>query len=85
MHSTEDPKDAEIYRKLTGIFHDVFDDDDIVLRPETTAADVEGWDSLTHIRLVLNVERAFHVRFSAADVAKLKNVGEFVESIRAKL
>jgi len=85
MHRTEDPGVAEIYQKLTGIFHDVFDDDSIVLTPELTAADVEGWDSLTHIRLILSVERAFKVRFNAAEVARLKNVGEFVESIKAKL
>jgi acyl carrier protein len=85
MHRTEDPGITDIYQKLTTIFRDVFGEDHIVLRPESTAADVEGWDSLTHIRLVLSVERAFRVRFSAAEVAKLKNVGEFVESIRAKL
>jgi acyl carrier protein len=85
MHHLEDSGIGEIYQKLTEIFHDVFDDDTIVLCPELTAAGVEGWDSLTHIRVVLNVERAFRVRFNAAEVARLKNVGEFVESIKAKL
>ena len=85
MHHIEDPGIAKIYQKLTGIFHDVFDDDTIVLSPELTAAGVEGWDSLTHIRLILSVERVFRVRFNAAEVARLKNVAEFVESIKAKL
>ena len=75
---------GEIYQKLTGIFRDVFDDDSIALRPQLTADDVDEWDSLSHIRLVLTVEKAFGVKFSAAEIAKLKNVGEFVELIQSK-
>jgi acyl carrier protein len=74
----------EIYQKLTGIFRSVFDDDSIVARPGLTADDVDEWDSLSHIRLVLTVEKAFNVKFSASEVAKLKNVGEFVDLIRSK-
>jgi acyl carrier protein len=55
------------------------------LKAETTADDVDGWDSLSHIRLVLSVEKAFNVKFSAAEVGKLKNVGELVGLIRSKL
>ena len=76
---------TEIYSKLTGIFHNVFDDDGLILAPETTATDVEGWDSLNHIRLVASVEKGFAVKFSAAEVGKLKNVGEFVTLIKSKL
>lgn len=75
----------EIYERLTGVFHDVFDDEDLVLTPQLTANDVEGWDSLTHIRLVLSVEKEFGVKFSSGDVARLKNVGEFAELIAKKL
>jgi acyl carrier protein len=75
---------AEIYQKLTGIFRSVFDDDAIVVRPELTAGEVDEWDSLSHIRLVLSVEQAFGVKFSAAEVGKLKNVGEFVDLIQRK-
>jgi acyl carrier protein len=75
---------AEIYQRLTRIFHDVFDDDSIVVRPDLTADDVEEWDSLSHIRLVLTVEKNFNVKFSASEIAKLKNVGEFVDLIRSK-
>jgi acyl carrier protein len=73
-----------IYTRLTAIFHDVFDDDGIVVTPQLTAADVGEWDSLNHIRLVLEVERKFGVKFSAADVGRLKNVGEFVALIQSK-
>lgn len=75
---------AEIYRKLTDTFHDVFDDESIVVRPELTAKDVEEWDSLSHIRLVLSVEKAFGLKFSASEIGRLKNVGEFVALIQAK-
>ena len=85
MHHSEDLSTAEIYEELTRVFRNVFDDDALVLRPAMTAADVEGWDSLTHIRLILSVERAFRVRFSATEVGRLKNIGEFVEFIKAKL
>lgn len=72
------------YAKLTEIFHDVFDDDSITVTPELTADDVDEWDSLSHIRLVLAVEKKFGLKFSAAEVGRLKNVGEFVSLIEAK-
>jgi len=77
-------KPTEIYEKLTDIFRDVFFEDDLVLSPETTAEDVDGWDSLTHIRLVLAVSKAFGVKFSASEIGNLKNVGEFVGLIEKK-
>ena len=76
---------AEIYQKLTGIFRSVFDDDSIQVKPALTADDVEEWDSLSHIRLVLTVEKAFGVKFSASEIAKLKNVGEFADLIESKI
>lgn len=84
-HGKQDSVALELYSKLTAIFQDVLDDPAIVLRPELTASDVYGWDSLTHVRLVLAVEKAFQVNFSASEVARLKNVGEFVDLIRSKL
>jgi acyl carrier protein len=75
---------TEIYGKLTTIFRDVFDEDGLSLTPETTADDVDGWDSLTHIRLVLAVSKAFGVKFSASEIGNLKNVGEFVALIEKK-
>ncbi len=74
----------DLYTRLTVIFHDVFDDDSIVVTPTLTAADVPEWDSLTHIRLVLAVQKAFKVKFSASQTAELKNVGELADLIRAK-
>jgi acyl carrier protein len=73
-----------IYASLKLIFQDVFDDDTLVITPELTASDVAEWDSLSHIRLMLAVERSFKIKFSAAQTAGLQNVGQLAELIRAK-
>ena len=75
---------ADILTKMTAIFHDVFDNDDIVVTPSLTAEDVPEWDSLTHVRLILAVQKAFNVKFSAAQISNLKNVGDLMDLIRAK-
>ena len=69
---------------LQDVFRDVFEDDQLEVARETTAADVDGWDSLKHVALVVNVEKAFKVRFTSAEVAGLKDVGELVDLIEAK-
>ena len=74
----------EIYAKLTGVFQDVFDDESIVVQPELSAKDVDEWDSLAHIRVMLTVEKAFGIEFSTSEIGKLKNVGELVELVRSK-
>ena len=76
--------DAQIYSKLTEVFHDVFDDDSIEVMPQLSAKDVDGWDSLMHIRLILTVEKAFKVKFSTSEIGKLANVGELVALIKAR-
>jgi len=67
--------------ELTTVFQQVFDDDELVVSRETTAADVAGWDSLTHVTLMLGVEKRFAIRFKSAQVAALKSVGELVDLI----
>jgi acyl carrier protein len=74
----------QIYSQLTVVFHNVFDDDSIVVTPELSAKDVDGWDSLTHIRLVLTIERAFKFKLSTSEIAKLKNVNDLVVLISAR-
>jgi acyl carrier protein len=74
----------DIYERIAPIFRDVFDDDALTIGPETTAADVEGWDSLAHIRLIVSVERSFGIKFTAAEVGALENVGDFVALIGSK-
>ncbi len=75
----------DLLAKLTGIFRDVLGNDALVLTAATTAQDVEGWDSLMHIRLMLAVQRAFKVRLSAADTSQLSNVGALMTLVSAKL
>jgi acyl carrier protein len=77
--------ETQIYARLTEIFESVFDDDSIQLTPALTAKDVDGWDSLTHIRLMLTVERSFKVKFSTSEIGKLENVGGLVALIETKL
>jgi acyl carrier protein len=75
----------DVYAGLTEVFHDVFDDDSIVVTPELTASNVEDWNSLNHIRLIVAVERRFKIKISAAQSANLKNVGDLAELIRTKM
>ncbi len=77
--------DAEIYARLTEIMQDIFDDPDVIATPQLTADDVEGWDSLSHIRLVLAIEKAFKVKFVASEVGEVQDVGEMVHLIKSKL
>jgi len=71
----------EVMGLLLPIFRDVFDDDELIIEAKTTANDIDGWDSLTHIRLVISIEKAFGLRFTAAEISELENVGEMVELI----
>jgi len=76
--------EAQIYERLTRIFQDIFDNDLIFVTPELSGKDVDGWDSLTHIRLMLTVERAFKIKFSTSEIGNLKNVGDLVALIKAR-
>jgi acyl carrier protein len=76
---------VQIYSRLTEIFQDVFDEDSIQVTPELSAKDVDGWDSLTHIRLILTVEKAFKIKFSTSEIGKLENVGDLVALIQARV
>jgi acyl carrier protein len=74
----------EVQTKLTGIMREFFDDPSLVVSDQLTAADVDGWDSLTHVDLIVAVEEEFKIRLSTGDVRGLKNVGSFVDLIAAK-
>ena len=76
--------EPQIYNRLTRIFEDVFDEDSIRVTPELSARDVDGWDSLTHIRLMLTIEKAFKIKFSTSEIGRLKNVGDLVALIKAR-
>ena len=70
--------------KLTPIFRDIFDDDELVISEVTTAQDVEGWDSLANIRVMVSVEKALGVRFTAAEISNLRDVGALADLVLTK-
>jgi acyl carrier protein len=80
---------ADVRAVLQEVFRQVFDDPTIVLKDEMTAADVEGWDSVTHIDLLIAVEKALGVKFATAEMSRLKepdqNIGSFIRLIESKL
>jgi acyl carrier protein len=75
----------DLYARLTPIFEDVFDEDDMEVSPTLTANEVEGWDSLSHIRLIIAVEKEFGLRFRTTEVNSFRDVGELVELLKSKL
>jgi acyl carrier protein len=68
--------------RLQKVFRDVFDNDELTISPETTAADIDDWDSINHVNLVLAVEKEFKVRLSSSAIASLKNVGELANLLK---
>jgi acyl carrier protein len=75
----------EILQTLSEVFRDVFDDDSIALRRETTSEDINGWDSQAHVTLVVATEMRFGIKFRTAELERLRNVGDFVDLIATHL
>ncbi|BCG45669.1 Acyl carrier protein [Citrifermentans bremense] len=75
----------ELKEQLNDIFCEVFDDDDIRISEEMTANDVDGWDSLSHVNLIVSIESKFNIRFSQKELLTFKNVGDLLNAIRSKL
>ncbi len=71
--------------KLQDIIRNVFDDDSLLIARATTAQDVDAWDSVQNISLVMDIEQAFAIRFSTSEIAYLRNVGELADLIDTKL
>ena len=75
----------DLVKQLNEIFVDVLDNPAISLTEQTTAKDIEEWDSLSHIQLVVAIERHFHIRFNASEIQSWKNIGDMTRSISTKL
>lgn len=75
----------ELFEQLNEVFRDVFDDEEIVVSEATTADDIEDWDSLEYINLIVAVEKKFSVKFNMGEVNSFKNVGEMADKILEKL
>lgn len=74
----------ETKEQVQEVFRDILDDEDLILTDNTTAHDVDGWDSLSHIQLVVAMEKHFKIKFSAKEILSWKNVGELIDSIVVK-
>ena len=71
----------DVYSQLQNVFRNVFDDDSIVLRPETTSSDIPGWDSLAQIKIIISCEQALGVRLKPREINALENVDEMVDHL----
>ena len=71
----------EVFERVTDIFRDVFDDDELVISDSTNSEDIEDWDSLEHIQLIVGMEKEFKVKFDIKTVKSLENVGQMVDLI----
>jgi acyl carrier protein len=71
-------------QRLTNVFREVFDDPTLAIRDEHTPGDIAGWDSLTHVNLIVSVEEEFDIRLSTAEIASVKSVGDLAKFVRAR-
>ncbi len=75
---------SEIIQKIQAIFIDTLDNEDIIITEKSNANDVEEWDSLTHIQLVVAIEKAFKIRFASKEIQSWANVGEMISCMQEK-
>ena len=75
---------SDIFDKLISIFRNVFDDDELIINETTKAEDIDEWDSLAHIRLVISIEKVFELRFTTDEISNLANVGDTAKLIMKK-
>ena len=73
-----------IWERMNQVFRYVFDDDSISIRPEMTANDIDGWDSLSHINLILAIESTFNIRFTQKELLSFRNVGDLSKCVEGK-
>jgi acyl carrier protein len=76
---------TEIYAQLTDLFRELFSNDDIVLTPETSAKDIEGWDSFNHLSVIVAVETRFNIKMKTSEIDRLANVGDLVNAVETKV
>ncbi len=76
--------EGEAHAVLQDLLRSIFERNDIQIRPETTAADISGWDSIRHIEIMLAVEQEFGIKFRSSELDKIKSVGELISTIRKK-
>lgn len=75
----------DITNRLQEVFRDIFGDENLVIKRETSAADIEEWDSIMHVNLVVAIEKEFTIKFALGELQALKNVGEMLDLINVKI
>lgn len=75
---------AEILQDLQAVFRDVMDNDNIIITPSSTALDIEEWDSISHIQLIVAIEKRYKIKFTAAEIQSFKNVGDLITALQNK-
>jgi len=75
----------DIQERLNAIFCEVFDDDSIRILPEMTANDIDGWDSLSHVNLIVTIETRFKIRFTQKELLTFKDIGDLLDCIKGKI
>ncbi len=75
----------EVMERLNEVFVDLFDDENIKINDNTTANDIDDWDSLEHINLIVAIEQEFNIKFNMNEVTSMKNVGEMVDIITSRI
>jgi len=75
----------QLFDRIQNIFRDIFDDENLIIEDITNAADIDEWDSLNQINLVVAIEQEFKVKFNFQELSQLKNVGEMVDLTMQKL
>jgi len=75
---------TEILHAVQDVFREVFSDDALVIKPETTAADIDEWDSFNHMNLIVTIEKKFRIKFSLSELQKLATVGDMLSLVEKK-
>lgn len=83
IQSQDDPR-RDIHNDVEGIFRNFFRDNSLVINTETSAKDIEGWDSLAHITLIVAIEKKFGIKFKLAELQELRNVGDILACVKTK-
>mgnify|MGYP001338859523 CR=1 FL=1 len=78
-------KKEEIFKKVSIVFQEVLEDDNLVISEDQGAEDIDEWDSLTHIMLIVETEKAFQLKFLSSEISNWKNIGEMIDAIEEKL
>jgi acyl carrier protein len=76
---------TEIFKKVSEIFQEILEDDELLIKEEYGSNDIDEWDSLTHIMLIVEIEKKFNIKFLSKEISSWDNIGEMITSIKLKV